>query len=186
MSDSLFQHALDVVLAHEGGFVNDPVDPGGATNWGISLRWLARAGELDLNGDGLADGDLDLDGDVDVDDIRAMTRDDAAFFYRAHWWDRHDYGALHLTVATKVFDLAVNMGSPQAHKLLQRACRACGKEIADDGIIGPVTRATVAGIPPEMLIPPLREAAAGFYRQLIALRPQLAKYERGWLKRAYY
>lgn len=185
MSDTLFRHALDVVLAHEGGFVNDPDDPGGATNFGISLRWLAQAGELDLDGDGLADGDIDLDGDVDVDDIRAMTREDAAFFYRSHWWDRHDYGAFHLTIGTKVFDLSVNMGARQAHKVLQRACRACGHHIADDGILGPITRSTVNGIPPQDLIIALREAAAGFYRSLIAARPALGKYERGWLNRAY-
>lgn len=185
MSDSRFEYALDKVLRHEGGFVDDPVDPGGATNFGISLRFLKEAGELDLDGDGRADGDLDLDGDIDVDDIRAMSRDDAAFFYRSHWWDRNDYGAFPLTIGWKVFDLAVNMGSPQAHKVLQRACRACGRAITDDGILGPVSRRTVAEISAPELLVAIRAEAAGFYRSLIAAKPRLAKYESGWLNRAY-
>jgi lysozyme family protein len=185
MHDPLFDHALRTVLRHEGGFVNDPNDPGGATNFGVSLRWLRDVGLLDLDGDGLPDGDLDLDGDIDIDDIRAMSRDDAAKLYRIHWWDRYGYGDFHLTIGTKVFDLAVNMGARQAHRVLQRACRACGHAIEDDGIIGPATRAAVAAIRPECLILSLRSEAAGFYRTLIAARPRFETYRRGWLNRAY-
>jgi lysozyme family protein len=185
MSDALYEHALAVVLAHEGGYVNDPVDPGGATNFGVSLRWLRKVGLLDLDGDGLPDGDLDLDGDIDVDDIRQMTREDAAKLYRLHWWDRYGYGDFHLTIATKVFDLSINMGARQAHKLLQRACRAAGHDLADDGVIGPITRAAVADVPAERLILPFRSEAAGFYRSLIAARPAFVKYRNGWLRRAY-
>ena len=52
-----FTAAVARVLEHEGGFVDDPVDPGGATNWGISLRYLKKAGAVDANVDGWLDDD---------------------------------------------------------------------------------------------------------------------------------
>lgn len=188
-----FEAAVDVVLGHEGGFVNHPEDPGGATNWGVSLRYLRARGDLD--GDGLLDGDLDHDGDVDVDDIRIMSRDDAIEVYRTGWWERYHYDQMNPEVGTKIFDLAVNMGARQAHKLLQRACRAAGKTIADDGIIGKNTLGALFSVDDDMLIGALRSEAAGFYRMLVnrnaALRkrghsvPDFAVFERGWLNRAY-
>lgn len=183
--DPLFASALAVVMKHEGGFINDPDDPGGATKFGISLRWLKEVGELDLDGDGLPDGDLDLDGHIDLNDIEGLTHDNAAWFYKAHWWDRHRYGDFSLTIATKVFDLAVNMGSGQAHKCVQRASRACGRPLADDGILGPRTRAALADLDPKPLRAALCSEAAGFYRGLVTARPVSAKYLNGWLNRAY-
>lgn len=181
--DPIFDQALAVVLAHEGGFVNDPNDPGGATKFGISLRWLKEIGDLD--GDGRLDGDLNLDGHIDIDDIKLLTRDNAAAFYRAGWWDKYGYGSLPPAVASKVFDLAVNMGGPQAHKVLQRACRAAGKPIVDDGLLGPVTRAAIEERSPAALVIAMRSEAAGFYRVLVGQKPTLGVFLNGWLKRAY-
>ena len=80
---STFDKAIEVTLAHEGGFTDDPVDTGGATNWGVSLRFLKDAGDLD--GDGVLDGDLDGDGDVDYDDIKKMARAEAIRIYKLHF-----------------------------------------------------------------------------------------------------
>ncbi len=182
-SDVLFQTALAQVLKHEGGFTNDPVDPGGATNFGISLRLARELGDLD--GDGDLDLDLDGDGDVDADDIRNLTREQAAEVYFRLWWERFDYGRLHLTLATKLFDLAVNMGASQAHRCLQRALRACGYAVAEDGVLGPKTVSAIVGVRPEVMVVGLRSEAAGFYRVLVARRPASEKYLNGWLNRAY-
>lgn len=177
-TDIGWQAALAVVMEHEGGFVDDPNDPGGATKYGVSLRELRRLGDLDF--------DLDGDGDVDADDIRALTPDAAAAFYRKHFWDRHGYGRFpDLFVATKVFDLAVNMGPGQAHKCLQRACRAAGSPLIDDGILGPKTHAAVAALHFKGLLPAIRSEAAGFYRGLVIAKPVRGKYLAGWLNRAY-
>ncbi len=179
---SRFNLAIDTVLEHEGGYVNDPDDPGGATNFGISLRYLRKAGELD----GELIGDIDADGDVDIDDIRAMSREDAEHIYKVMWWDRHRYARIRdQALATKVFDLAVNMGARQAHRLLQRACRAAGRPLVEDGIIGRNTLAAVNGLDAEVLLAALRSEAAGFYRVLIARDPVRKKWETGWLRRAY-
>jgi lysozyme family protein len=184
MVDPRFEKALKVLLPHEGGFGDDPADPGGATNFGVSLRFLRTLGDLDR--DGYRDGDLDRDGDVDVEDIRAMTKERAVELYRAQWWDRYAYGRIgDETVAIKVFDLAVNMGAYQAHLVAQRALRACGTRVAEDGVLGPRTRAALDAWPPRPILPALRAEAAGFYRALVAIRPKLDRFLAGWLDRAY-
>jgi len=183
--DPLFDKALDFLFPHEGGLVDDPDDPGGTTKFGVSLRWLARAGLLDLNGDGHPDGDIDLDGDIDADDIRGLTRATAGWLYRRHWWDRYDYDDLPPAIAVKTFDLSVNMGARQAHRCLQRAVRACWWPLADDGLIGPKTRSAIAAAPPEPLLSAFCSEAAGFYRQLAATDSRRTKYLDGWLNRAY-
>lgn len=181
---SQFSHAIDTVLLHEGGFVNNHNDPGGATNFGISLRYLKSIGDLD--GDGWLDGDLDHDGDVDIDDIRSMDKEQAMGMYRALWWEPNRYDLIvNQSIATKVFDLAVNMGTRQAHKLLQRACRACDYRLVDDGIIGSKTLDAVNLIDELGLLPAYRSEAGGFYRMLVATKPQFSDFEEGWLNRAY-
>jgi len=183
-SDPLFESALRTVLAHEGGYTNDANDPGGPTNFGVSLRFALTVGDAD--GDGRPDLDLDRDGDVDADDIRRMTREEAARVYRSQWWDRYGYGRLTLPIATKVFDLAVNAGSVQAHKILQRAVRAVGGPIlVDDGVLGPKTLAAVGDAPANYVLVAARSEAAGFYRGLVQVKPSLSKFLVGWLNRAY-
>jgi len=172
-----FLRAVETVLKHEGGWANDPVDPGGATNFGISLRFLMKADPAEFDG---IDLDFDDDGDTDADDVRLMPRETAIELYRRCWWDRYHYNLLPEPVGEKVFDLAVNMGARQAHKLLQRAL---GMN-AVDGIIGPATRAVLGKQNPGIVHAMLREYAAKFYRDLIAQRPAFEKYRTGWLRRA--
>ena len=188
-----FDHAIDIVLEHEGGFVDNVHDPGGATNYGISLRWLEKIGDLD--NDGFADGDIDRDGDVDAADIQMMSPNVAKQFYKQHFWD-DDYDLIFdRDVATKVFDMAVNMGAKQAHKLLQRATRSTGADIKDDGAIGPNTLHAINHAVGGELLAATRSEQAGFYRALIlrnsALRskgfdvPDFNVFRTGWLRRAY-
>lgn len=181
MTNSHFNHAVRVVLQHEGGYVNNPADPGGATNYGISLRWLLKQGELD--GD---DFDFDGDGDIDADDIRAMSVDQARDIYFTHWWKRYKYDRIASgRIATKVLDLSVNMGGPQAHKLLQRACAAAHRPISDDGILGRLSFDAINGVDDGILIGAFRTEAKYFYLGLIDKKPRLAEFKNGWLKRAY-
>ena len=172
-----WMNGIEKVMLHEGGYADDPADAGGETNWGISLRFLQG---LDLR-----EADIDRDGDIDADDIRDLTAGQAAELYFLHFWRPHRYGDLPDGIAEKVFDLSVNMGPRQAHKLLQRALRSCRRQVADDGVLGPITRGAVLAVPPGALAAALRSEAAGFYRALIARNARLARFERGWLKRAY-
>lgn len=173
--DAIFDVAIRRVLEHEGHFVDDPQDPGGATKYGISLRYAKEIG-LDVDGD----------GDTDIDDIRKLPLDRAVQVYRTNWWDKYGYSVFGLTVGGRVFDFAVNMGATPAHKCLQRALRAAtGENLVDDGQLGPKTRDAFRLASAEQIRAALRSEAAGHYRMLAAVRPQFQKFLRGWLVRAY-
>ena len=165
-----FDKAIKVVLAHEGGFINHPDDPGGPTKWGISQRFLQ-----------------DIGLPHEISDIKDMSQQQAIDLYRIHWWEKYHYHQLPEPIAIKLFDLAVNIGSRQAHRLIQRACRACHAPIKEDGILGPITKKTIETLEPNHLLAALRAEAAGFYRTLTAITPlQRKQFLNGWLKRAYF
>lgn len=172
---SSFDIAIKTVLNHEGRYVNDPQDPGGATNYGISLRFLKATGDLGL-------GDIDHDGDIDSNDVKAMSMQNAIDIYKKYWWDKYNYEKIvSQLLATKLFDLAVNMGHKQAVICLQRAIRSLyGVELIEDGIIGSKTLHNINLLEPQALTAAFKSEAAGFYRSL-----NKPKYIKGWLNRAY-
>lgn len=179
-----FKDAIGPTLVFEGGFTDDPDDPGGATNFGISLRFLRQSNEYDL-------GDIDKDGDIDADDIKQLTVEQAIRIYKKHFWDKYNYGIIaDQKTANKLFDMTVNMGPAQSHKIAQRALRAVGVEgIVDDGVLGPVSLRAIQGVYTEDLeeayLAAIRSEQAGFYRVLAAQKPVFNKYLKGWLNRAY-
>jgi lysozyme family protein len=175
---SQFDPAVQVVLLHEGHFVDNKNDPGGATNYGISIRYLKDA-HIFL--------DLDGDGDMDADDMRMMKPEPAIEIYRTNWWEKYHYGSIaDQALATKVLDASVNMGAVQAHKLLQRGLWSCGIKLNDDGTLGLVTLAAINKTPAVAVLAGMRSECAGFYRVLVAKKPdQFTEFLNGWLRRAY-
>ena len=174
-----FEPAVAVVLEHEGPYSEDHAGP---TRWGVILAVLREEDP--------AWADRDGDGDVDADDVRALSREDAAAIYRRQWWDRYNYGAIaSQTVATKLLDLAVNLGPTQAHRVAQRAVRSArtqgGMPPTDDSILGPLTRAALDAAPEAPLLAAMRSEAAGVYRLILAKHPEWDIYRTGWLARAY-
>jgi len=115
------------IVAREGGYVNDPDDPGGATNYGVTLATLQRLG-IDRTGDGR----------VDVADVKALTRADAERIFVEHYFRRPRLAELPVSVQASVFDMYVNAGA-NAVKILQRLVTRMGFAAADDGIVGPRT-----------------------------------------------
>lgn len=109
-----FDIAFDRLMGNEGGLVDDPKDPGGLTQWGISQRSYPGI------------------------DIRTLTRDGAKLIYRRDFWDRASMGQYFPSLAFQVFDAAVNHGIETAVRMLQRAAGA-----ADDGHVGLITIAAV-------------------------------------------
>ncbi len=174
MSDP--EKALPVILAHEGGYSDDPNDPGGATKYGISLRFLRTQG-LDLDGD----------GDVDGDDVRGITMTAALAIYRARIWDREGYGRIvDQQVATKLFDMAVNLGPFRAHRLCQHALRACVEDVEVDGVLGSESVKAINDCEPRELLLELCKQHERYYDTLCELKPRFEVYRRGWMKRAHW
>jgi lysozyme family protein len=123
---SRFDACLAVVLRLEGGFTDDPRDPGGATNLGITRRTLARwRGVTPWQA-------------LPVAAVRALGRDEAARIYRALYWDRCNADALPAGLDLALFDFAVNSGPERAIALLQKEVGA-----VPDGLIGPKTLAAL-------------------------------------------
>lgn len=113
------------IVAREGGFVDDPDDPGGATNFGVTIHTMRRLG-LDLNGDGR----------IDTADVRALSRWQAIDIFITHFFHRPRIDALPPVLQPSVFDMFVNAGTT-AVRLLQRLLGEMGHPVAVDGVIGP-------------------------------------------------
>ena len=149
-------------MYHEGGYVKDLKDAGGETKYGISKRSYPHL------------------------DIKNLTRDQACKIYFCDFWMKAKCEQIDdENIATKFFDLAVNMGIPQAVKLIQRALRSAGQTVADDGIIGPITLTAINKADPTDLLAALKSEAAGYYRLIANANPSQQKFIEGWLNRAY-
>jgi len=166
--NSKFDSAFKRLMIFEGGHVIDERDAGGETKYGISKRSYPH-----LN-------------------IKSLTKKQAKEIYRTDWWEKYKYDKMaamcdgdYSEVAYRLFILAVNIGPKSAHKCLQRALLACGGEELDiDGIIGEQTKRLLLSNG-HKIIYPFRSEAAGFYRALVAGRPELKPFLKGWLDRAY-
>lgn len=187
MAFSDFDRAIGIILKHEGGLANNPNDPGGITNYGISLKFVKQDLLKDLDGDGFIDGDFDHDGDVDADDIKNMTVAQAIDIYRRYWWNKFHYELIpQQDAATKVFDMSVNMGGGAAHKLVQRAANACGIEpqLGVDGQLGNKSFFAIGSIEEQKLLRAICLQQKQFYDRIIVVNPKLEEFRKGWYKRA--
>jgi lysozyme family protein len=198
-----YSDAVDELLGIEGGLVDDPVDRGGTTKFGISLRFLAAEGAFDEDGDGIADFDLDMDGDIDGADIRKLTVGDARYLYHRCFWKPLEAESFPRPIGEMLFDQGVNGGMVAARKLLQRAINTCLMEARNriksnsapdllkvDGALGRksrdaliwVLRYPAFGMP--AIIKGYRDAVRERYRAIVARYPSQQRFLRGWLARA--
>jgi len=172
--DLRYKIAIAFLLSHEGGYSDHKTDEGGPTKYGISLRFLKNSG-LDINGD----------GKIDIDDIRALNLQNAEQIYKEKFWDKYNFNAIkNIDVAKKIFDLAVNMGPQEAIIILQKAINSfrC-HELCLDGVLEDATLAAT-NVFGALLLPPIKEEAAAYYKNLVKKFPYLQMYLTGWLKRA--
>jgi lysozyme family protein len=102
-------------------------------------------------------------------DIENLTKEEAIAIYERDFW--RPYQGFEDRLATKLFDLAVNMGHKKAVQILQRALQCLGANIADDGILGPKTRQAVALANVDLLLTSIKSEAAGVYRNIAAVNP---------------
>ncbi|MEM8537334.1 MAG: holin-associated N-acetylmuramidase [Pseudomonadota bacterium] len=170
------------IVGREGGYVNDPDDPGGATKYGVTIHTMRRLG-LDLTGD----------DQVTEADVRVLTRAHAVSIFVAHYFRRPRIDRLPEPLQASVFDMYVNAGA-NAVKILQRLLADMRIDVAVDGVIGPQTANAAAqamAAAPDHLVDAYGIARRNYYYDLAARRPASRKYARrrdggkgGWIKRA--
>ncbi len=170
------------IVAREGGYVNDPDDPGGATKYGVTIHTMRRLG-LDLNGD----------GKVDAADVQRLDRTQAVAIFIEHYLQRPRIDRLPQVIQASVFDMYVNAGA-QAVRILQRLLVEMRIPVSVDGVIGPQTIAAAtraANSAPDHLADAYGIARRNYYYALADRRPASRKYARrrnggkgGWITRA--
>ncbi|MFC0157471.1 holin-associated N-acetylmuramidase [Mameliella alba] len=170
------------IVAREGGYVNDPDDPGGATKYGVTIHTMRRLG-LDLDGNGR----------VDAADVRQITREQAVTIFLTHYFLKPRIAELPEPLHATVFDMYVNAGG-NAVKILQRLLNQMGEQVSVDGVIGPQTIAAAARAyakAPHHMADAYGIARRNYYFRIADNRPASRKYARtraggkgGWIKRA--
>jgi lysozyme family protein len=159
---NLFQDCLEFTLAQEGGYVDDPYDPGGATNMGITLATYQC---------------WDHDPALDVANVEDLSRNTAAAIYRSMYWNTLCGHSLPAGIDLTTFDFGVNAGPRRSAELLQTALGFAGDQV--DGCIGPETLHAAATANATKVIEALAESQTDYYRALA----EFDRYGPGWLDR---
>ncbi|HHF3618142.1 TPA: glycoside hydrolase family 108 protein [Haemophilus influenzae] len=149
-----FQQIFDRLIGHEGGYVNDPRDPGSETNWGVTKR-TAQANGYTGN-------------------MKTMTRQQAYEIYYRAFWLRYNCEQMPDAVAYQFFDAAVNHGFGNASRMLQRAVG-----VLDDGIIGKYSLEAINCNPISDTLMVLNGERLNFYIRL----KNFDRYGKGWVNR---
>lgn len=162
---------VETILQHEGGFVNHPADPGGATNWGVTRAtlssWLGR--------------------EASVEDVRALERETAKEIYLALYFHGPRIDTLPPSVQPQLFDMSINHGPRNAIRMLQDVLNMAGFVCDRDGVLGPQTRRQTNKALAEMgghFINAISERREQFYRGIVAHSPKREVFLNGWLNRA--
>ncbi len=170
------------IVAREGGYVNDPDDPGGATKYGVTIHTMRRLGL-----------DLTRDGQVDEADVQVLTKDRAVSIFVDHYYRRPRIDQLPEVLQASVFDMYVNAGA-NAVKILQRLLGDMRIVVSVDGVIGPqtvsATKQALAAAP-RHFVDAYGIARRNYYYDLADRRANSRKYARrrdggkgGWIVRA--
>ena len=157
-----YDNAFELLIKNEGGYVNDPHDHGGETNWGVTkAAWSEYLGRA-----------------INEGEMKALTREDVKPFYKKMYWDKCHCDELPSGLDYIVFDFAVNAGTGQAAKFLQRAVGADA-----DGVIGKNTLALIDATHIADMLEAFSNQKRDFYRAIVARNPTQAKFLNGWLNR---
>lgn len=154
----MFESCVNIVLQKEGGFVNHSADPGGATNYGITIKVLSEYRKTE----------------VSVEDVQRLSIGEAKQIYFKNYWKPIQGDQLPAGVNLSVFDFAVNAGVSRAAKTLQKIVN-----VQQDEIIGPVTLKAVQTFDIEDMIERLAAERVLFYRSL----KTFSVFGKGWLRR---
>jgi len=141
------ERAIPKILKHEGGYVNNPADPGGATNKGITIATFRRY----------------IKPGGTIADLKALTESQAVVVYKRQYWDAVSADLLPSGVDYAVADFAVNSGPSRAGKYLQKVVGT-----AQDGVVGPATIAAARGLSAPDVINDICDERLAFMRRIRA------------------
>ena len=145
MATGNFEKCLKFVLQFEGGFVNHPADPGGATNLGITQATLSAF----------------IGRDATIAEVKALTAEKVAPIYKLKYWDHVRGDELPKGIDLAVFDFAVHSGPSRGIIGLQRALN-----VGDDGKLGKITLGAAQKADPENCINAICDARMEFLKKL--------------------
>ena len=153
-----WESCFEMVLKHEGGFVNNPKDPGGMTNLGVTKAawesyWKRSSSESEM---------------------RSLTPDTVKPFYKAMYWDKIKGDQLPSGADYAAYDLAVNSGVGRAAKYLQEIAG-----VTADGVIGPKSLEAIKACDPQELTDALCNKRLDFLKRL----PTFETFGKGWSRR---
>ena len=151
-----FDEIIEKVLEHEGGFVDDPDDLGGQTNFGITKRFYP-----------------DLD-------IKNLTKEEAKQIYYDDYWLKNKVNKMPSELKHIYFDMCINMGKKTAVKILQGASIGKGSNIALDGGLGANTFKAIQDLEVERV----RAYRVKYYVDIINKKPEQEKFYYGWFRRS--
>ena len=158
-----FEQALSFTLSKEGGYVNDPDDPGGETNKGITVavynQYRRNHGEP-------------------LQSVHGITDEEISDIYKSEYWDKADCDLLSHGLEIAHFDTAVNCGISGANEILQKCIG-----VRTDGMIGPATKAKLAAVRHDLLIPVYLANRKYHYQAIVEEKPIMVKYLQGWVNR---
>lgn len=154
-----FHRCMDVILRHEGGYVDHPKDPGGATNFGITHKTLAAWRKVDA---------------CTREEVRALEVEEAKEIYRAQYWNALNCDQLPKGVDLVTFDMGVNAGVGRSARILQEVLA-----VKADGQVGPITIGAAKQSDPEFVIARFSDLRLEFYKGLSTWET----FGRGWARR---
>lgn len=167
------QQMIEDILAREGGYVNDPADAGGATNFGVTIGTYSRY----------------LGYKASIAQVKAMSQDVARDIYKRNYFEKPRLHMLHGAIQAQMFDCAINHGAKNPIKWLQKITnQALDARLKMDGMIGTKTATAVnefvelAGS--KIANNAMVEERVEFYLRLIERKPSQIKFRRGWMRRA--
>jgi len=157
------------ILKWEGGYVNDPADPGGATNMGVTLSTWRAVGY-----------DKDGDGDIDHEDIKLLNVTDATRVLKTFYWDKWKADQIvNQSIANVLVDWYWSSGK-WGIIIPQRIVK-----VDFDGVVGPQTLRAINGFPQHDLFLDIWNARAKYIDDIIRQNPKLEKFRKGWMNRLH-